>query len=148
MKKQLVIEGKGALQITRKGAVGKKLPDLETMFEDEGDPLQDVAYDDNDLEQSANSENSELLRQFKEKKKALFDQYRVAADQDYWVALCFQCQDQRDEFLRQARWDAMDGRYVNGLEVARQLGLDVKPIQLKPRPIRGKANKYTKEEVI
>ena len=146
--KKIEITPKSQSKLSSKKGSAKRLPRLETMFEDEGDPLVAVDYIEGNLEQSAANEESEILRLLKEKKKALFDQYRLNYDTDYWCALCFQSHEQRDEFLSKSGWSALDGKYVNGLEIARRLGLDVKPITLKPRGLRGHPKKYKREEVI
>jgi hypothetical protein len=135
-------------QISRRGKRILKLPRLETMFEDEGDPLEDVDYNPNDLEASATNEMTEIVRQIKEQKKALQDRFRVARDPDYWLALCFQSHEQRDEFLQKSGWAAPDTKYLNGLEIAARLGVSVSPIEIKPLPLRGKPKKYQGKEVM
>jgi len=126
----------------------KRLPDIETMFNVDGDPLEDVDFDPNDLEASATAEMSEIVRLIKEKKKESSDRFRTANDTDYWVALCFQCREQRDEFLRKAGWSDLGEKYLNGLEIARRLGVDVEVFDLKPLPLRGKPKKFSRKEVI
>jgi hypothetical protein len=126
----------------------KRLPDIETMFDVDGDPLEDVDFDPNDLEASATAEMSEIVRLIREKKKESSDRFRIANDTDYWVALCFQCREQRDEFLRKAGWSDVGEKYLNGLEIARRLGVDVEVFDLKPLPLRGKAKKFSRKEVI
>jgi len=127
----------------------KRLPNLDTMFEDEGDPLEDVPYEElaNDLEASADAEMSEMLRQIKERRKADRDRFRVARDPAYFLVLCFQSHDQRNEFLAKSGWGE-DTCYLNGLEISRRLGLDVAPIEIKPLAFRGKPGKYSKMEVL
>jgi hypothetical protein len=125
-----------------------RLPELETMFDFDGDPLEGVEYDPNDLEASAERELSEIARLIKEQKRAVLDRFRVANDPDYWVALCFQCHEQRDEFLVNAGWADLGDKYLNGLEVARRLGVPVKIYDVSPLPLRGKPKKFTREEVI
>lgn len=143
------IERKTA-QIKPRAGRGKieRLPVLETMFEDQGDPLEDVEYDPADLERSANAEMSEILKQIIEDKKALQDRFRVARDPDYWVALCFQSREQRDEFLEKTGWGESGTRFLNGLDISRRVGAEISPIELTPLPLRGKPSKYTEEEVI
>jgi hypothetical protein len=132
----------------RKRGPIKRLPVLETMFEDEGDPLEAVDYDIPDLEQTADAEMSEILRQLKERRKAQGDRFRVARDPEYFLVLCFQSQEQRNEFLAKSGWGPADAKYMNGLEIARRLGLDVAPIEIKPLPFRGKSHKFSESEVL
>lgn len=149
MKKRPVIEKKTFSMGKRERISLKKLPDLATMFEDEGDPLEDVEYQENDLETNADSEMSEMLRQIKERRKAQNDRFRAARDPDYYVVLCFQSHDQKEEFLQKSGW-AAEARtcYLNGLEICRRLGIDVQPIEIKPLELRGKPKKYSRSEVL
>ena len=130
-----------------KGKISK-LPRLETIFEDDGDPLEDVEYDDGNLELSADRELSEIVKQIKERRQARMEMFRVARDPDYWFALCFQSREQRDEFLQKSGWIDLGDKYLNGLAIARRLGLDVPPVELKPIPLRGNPKKYSEKEVI
>lgn len=123
-------------------------PDLETIFEDDGDPLEAVEYDENDLEASSDNEMTEIVRQIKAEKKAQYERFRIGRDPHYYLIVCFQSTDQRDEFAHKAGWDTVDGRFVNGLEVSKKLGLDVAAIPLKPLPQRGKPHLYRSEEVL
>ncbi len=148
MKERPVIEKKTVSLDKRERASLKKLPDLATMFEDEGDPLEDVEYDENDLEASADAEMSEILRQIKERRKAQNDRFRIARDPRYFVVLCFQSHDQVNEFLRKSDWAEEDTVYLNGLEIARRLGVDVQPIALEPLKLRGRPKKYSRAEVL
>lgn len=126
----------------------KRLPRLETMFEDEGDPLEDVDYQENDLEHSAESEMSAVLLELRERRKANADMFRVARDPEYFCLLCFQSREQKEEFLQKVGWIDLGDKYLNGLEVCRRLGMDVEPIDLKPLKQRGKPGKYSLREVL
>lgn len=138
--------GKGIGRIAK---IDRNAPDFETVFEEEdADPLGAVEYDENDLEASAEREMTELVRQIKAEKKAQYDRFRVGRDPDYYVVVCFQSHDQRDEFLQKSGWAPEGERFVNGLDVCRRLGLDVAPISLEPLPQRGKPRKYSREEVL
>lgn len=123
-------------------------PEFETLFEDDGDPLEDVEYDEDDLEASAEAEMSEVVRQIKEERAARRERFRVARDPDYYLVLCFQSRAQRDEFNRLSGLAAEGVRFVNGLEVARQLGIEIEAIPLEPLPQRGKPHLYSREEVL
>jgi hypothetical protein len=124
-------------------------PDFDTVFEEEdGDPLAGVDYDENDLEASADREMTELVRQIKADKQAKHERFRIGRDPDYYVLVCFQSRDQRNEFLQKSGWAPENTQFVNGLDVCRRLGVDVKPIPLEPLPQRGKPHKYSREEVL
>ncbi len=147
--KKLTIE-RHEIKIGKKGYKPLRMPRLETMFEDEGDPLEAVPYEElkDDLEASATAEMSELVRQIKEKRQADRDRFRVLREPDYFVVLCFQSRDQRNEFLAKSEWAEEDTKYLNGLEICRRLGIDVQPIEIKPLKFRGKPHRFSKEEVL
>jgi len=142
------IEPKIMKTATKKTRIAKRLPNLKTMFEDEGDPLEDVEYNDADLEASADAEMTEIVKQIKERKRQMQERFRVANDTDYWFAMCFQSREQRDEFLRLTGWAAPGEKYLSGLKVAQVLGVEIGVIELDPKPLRGKPRKYTRKEVI
>jgi hypothetical protein len=147
MKERIVIQKKPIAR-ARKTRQPKNAPKFETMFEDEGDPLEDVDYGSDDLEISADNEMTAIVQQIKEQKKAQQDRFRIARDPDYWCALCFQSHEQRDQFLDIIGWRDLGEKYLNGLEVARRLGVEVKWFPMSPLPQRGKPKKYTRKEVI
>jgi hypothetical protein len=122
-------------------------PDFESLFETDGDPLEGVEYDLESLEVSAENEMSETLRQIREDRAAQRERFRVARDPAYFLVVCFQSHEQRDAFAQQVGWAATDGVFVNGLEVARMLGVDVPPIPIAPLPQRGKPHLYNPSEV-
>ena len=128
--------------------IDRNAPDLDTMFEDEGDPLELVEYDDENLEASAESEMSEIVRQIKADKKARYERFRIEQNKHYYLMLCFQSRDQRDEFAQATGWATVEGRFVNGLDVARRLGVDIEAFKLEPVKGRGKPHLYSREEVL
>ncbi len=95
-------------------------------------PLSDVEYP-GDLQGNVDAEISAVLQNILAERAHKRDEFRLLADSEYWLCICFQSYEQKMEFLRQARWDHLGDKYVNGLEVARLLGLDVQPIFLPSR---------------
>ena len=147
--KKVVLGKKQGPVLAKRGRQSlKRLPVLETMFEDEGDPLGKVEYSAGDVEGNATKEMSEILKQLTERRKAQRDLFRVARDPDYFICLCFQSHEQRNEFLAKSGWGEADERYINGLQVCRLLGIDVQPIEIKPLKLRGKPSKYSETEVL
>ena len=57
-------------QIARTGKGIDKTPRIETIFDDDMDPLENVEYDVDNLEASAEVEMSEIVKQIKEQRKA------------------------------------------------------------------------------
>lgn len=66
-----------------------------------------------------------------ERKKAS-QTIEASRDTDYVVQVVFLDRKQRDAFLSQTGWDKYGKRYVNGLELARQLGVELPESNYKP----------------
>jgi hypothetical protein len=73
--------------------------------------------------------------------------YRLLVDHEYWVCLCFQSRDQKEEFLAKAGWADLGEKYVDGLALAERLGVDVKPVPLTTK-VAPKSPKSLREEVM
>lgn len=147
-KPKVQIERPTGLRRARVQKIDRNAPDLETVFEDDGDPLEAVEYEPGDIQTNADLEMSEIVAQIKAEKKAQYERFRTARDPNYYLVVCFQSHEQRDEFVQKAGWATVYDTFVNGLDVARALGLDVEPIPLEPLPRRGKPHLYTSKEVL
>jgi hypothetical protein len=113
---------------TRKAATfsRKKMPDnpLDRM-EYTGDPEAD-SKKEGDL-------TLEALRN-KELQKEIRDKLRVMTDSEFWCALCFETHAQKDAFL-QAVGVYNDGdKYIDGVDFARRLGIDLPKSDVHYRP--------------
>lgn len=114
--------------------LGEVAPNFDSMFFPDGDePLE---YPTTDAEDSVDYEISEALRRIKEEKAARREQYRVMTDPNFFLVVCFQSTVQRDEFIEKAGWDDLGFPYVDGLRLARLLGVDVQPIHLPRKQVR------------
>jgi hypothetical protein len=111
-----------------RGMVAPKFGSLLTARPEGDSPILDMP-DMDDPEANVDAEVSEVLQQIAAAKKERRDAYRVMTDPNFYLVVCFQSTDQRDEFVRQAKWQAV-GAFVDGLDVARRLGLDVPPINM------------------
>ena len=63
------------------------------------------------------------LEAFKARAKAETERRQTATDSEYWVALCFETREQKEEFLEKIGMLAEGDKYVDGLELAKKLGL-------------------------
>lgn len=123
-------------------------PDFESMFEEpDENPMQDIALT-GDLQADADAGMSEALREIIERKRHTQERFRVAVDPEYFFCVCFQSREQKDEFLQKAGWEDMGDKYLNGIEVARRLNIPVAIIPLEPLKIRGRVNRYKKDDII
>jgi hypothetical protein len=60
--------------------VDRNAPNLETVFEDDGDPLEAVEYEPGEIQTNADREMSEIVAQIKAEKKAQYERFRTARD--------------------------------------------------------------------
>lgn len=76
-----------------------------------------------DLEKEAAAESFAILDAFK--KRAADENARLtdATDSEFWIAMCFQTREQKDEFLRKANFDKFGDKYLDGMKVAEQMGI-------------------------
>lgn len=88
------------------------------------DLMAGYAYTGNAEKDSA-AEMSAVLRGFKERAKAEGLRRKKATESGYWLCLCFQSQEQVDEFLRNSKWG--NTRYLDGQKVAKKLGVEITP---------------------
>jgi hypothetical protein len=107
----------------------------------------DSLPDTGDLEGNTQAEISAALAFIIAEKKIRRDAYRVMVDHEYWVCVCFQSRDQKEEFLDKAKWRDLGEKYIDGLALAKRMRLDVQPIPLNAK-LPPKAPKSLREEVM
>lgn len=78
---------------------------------------------DETIEEESKRELSELEKGFKERAKAEQERMMLATDSEYWVALCFQSRDQKEQFLRALDLMQLGDKYLDGWQVAKKLGV-------------------------
>lgn len=71
------------------------------------------------------AEISETLRKFKERAKAEEQRFTDNTDSEFWICLGFQGREQKEEFLRLTGIIALGDKYLDGMEVARLLGVEL-----------------------
>mgnify|MGYP001577400162 CR=1 FL=1 len=82
------------------------------------------------------AEMSELLKKFKASAKEEQRLFQQNIDSEYWVAICFQSREQKEEFLRLAGWLQFGDKYLDGLEVADKMGMKIGHLTQKPRAVK------------
>lgn len=139
-------------KIHRSGAsLGKSNePDFDSLFEDVENPLQNLGGSlTGEIEHDMNLQTSEALSAAIDARKALEDRFRVAQSDGFYFCLCFQSEEQKEDFLRKAGWeDLAEDRYINGLEIARRMNIEIPYIPLTPMSLRGKRERYKKMSFI
>jgi hypothetical protein len=98
------------------------------------------------LEESTQQELGAVGQAIAEAKRAQYDYFRASTSPDFYVLLCFQTPDQRDEFVTQAGWGEAGDRFLDGLEIAARLGVSIQPIPIEPRRLP-KVPRLLREEV-
>ena len=85
--------------------------------------------DDETAEQHADRVLSEAEQAFKDRAKAEQKRFELATDSEYWLAMCFQSRQQKEDFLAALREKLGlkdDGdKYLDGWEVAKALGIQL-----------------------
>lgn len=58
-----------------------------------------------------------------------------AVDTEHWIAICFQTRVQKEQFLRALGWIDLGDKYLDGRELAAQMGIALAdgPIRSQPR---------------
>jgi len=75
------------------------------------------------LEAEMAADTNEMLEAFKARAKAENVRLRDATDSEHWVAVCFQTREQKEEFLKKANIIQYGDKYLDGMKVARALGI-------------------------
>ena len=78
-------------------------------------------------------ELSELLKKFKAQSKEERKTFIENVDSEYWVAICFQSREQKDEFLVQAGLAQYGDKYLDGMDVAEHMGIHISHLTPKIR---------------
>jgi hypothetical protein len=122
---------KPSVMLKRKGGDLPKFDSLFGAYPAEGipDPLADLPIAD-DPDESVGNEVSAALQAIRDEKAQRRDAYRTIVDTEYWFCVCFQNRAQKDEFLRLAGWIDHGDKYLDGLEIARRMGIKIEPIKL------------------
>lgn len=126
----------------------RDIPDLEDMA-GSGDPFAEAPEIENPLagvDQTQSTEDVsaaelEALQVAFEKRRdssarAVTDWMNQALDSEYWVALCFQTREQKEQFLRITRLIGLGDKYIDGRKAAKLLGYPVEPAESRQRPLR------------
>ena len=78
---------------------------------------------------------------FQERAKTEQARLTLATDSEYWVCLCFETRQQKEAFLQRTKLADLGDKHINGLEVAKRLGVPFKPEERVKWPRRrGHAN--------
>ena len=131
---------------------GEVAPNFDSLFDPSGiaNPLAGLKPQDG-MTETAEQEIFVALAAIKAEKQQRRDQYRVLTSPNFYAVVCFQSEEQRDEFLVKSGWAVPGTKYLDGLELAARLGVDVQPINLprktaKPAPKSLRGHEFIEPE--
>jgi hypothetical protein len=77
------------------------------------------------VEEDVEKELSDILQGFKGRADKENQRILDATDSEYWVAVCFQTREQKEEFLKKIGVDmeTMGDKYIDGMELAKIMGI-------------------------
>lgn len=78
------------------------------------------------VEVDSKAEVSAVLQGFRDRAKAEAKRYELATDSEYWLAVCFQSREQKEEFLRAVKMLADGDKYLDGRKLAANLGIKLR----------------------
>lgn len=108
---------KGKLQPAKPGGGTKNQPPAPGP-QDNDSPLP--------VETGSEEELSELLKGFKSRADREDTRMIDATDSEYWICICFQTREQKEEFLDLLHLLDIGDKYLDGMQVAKRLGLSLK----------------------
>lgn len=73
---------------------------------------------------------AELHKGFRERMANEAKRRELATDTEFWVCVVFQDRDQKDQFLRGARWGGLGDKYIDGEQLAERMGVHVDKSQI------------------
>lgn len=126
---------------------GKKRPRFESLTEAGLENPLDEFGDTLGLEGNSEREISAALQAVLNERAGRKDEFRIGRSRRYYSIICFQSEDQKKEFLDAIGWS--HDRFLNGLEIAHSLGVEIEPINLPMRKYSKTTPKLLrKQEVI
>lgn len=82
----------------------------------------------------------EVQKSFRERIKMENERFQNTTDSEYWFAVCFQTREQKEAFLKAMNLFLIGDKYLDGVEVAKQLGINIPTANINYLP-NGKVDK-------
>ena len=76
-------------------------------------------------EKDAKADLDEVQKSFRERIKTENNRFKNTTDNEYWFAMCFQTREQKEAFLKAMNLFLICDKYLDGVEVAKQLGINI-----------------------
>ncbi len=150
LQKQTVKLEKQAGPTLGAGKVGlerKVRPNFDSMFNPDGmeNPL-DALPEIDDPQAADEAALSTMYATIKAEKAARREAYRTLIDPEYFCVVCFQNREQKDNFLKAVGWEHLGDKYLDGLAIARIMGVPIEPQLLEAKPVREAPKKLREVE--
>ena len=132
LERPTIVRSSNKIERLKRPPKGKEWPRFEAMFDPEGRSRLDDIEMSGDAELDAQAEYDDVERDFMDNVRVEGDPYRTALDPEFYFVVCFQSRKQKDEFLALSGIGVAVGgdKYIDGLKLARHLGVAVEPIPL------------------
>lgn len=92
-------------------------------------PFDNIEYTGNDAT-DAKAEFNEAQKAFAERNRKEQERFRLATDSEYWCCLVFQTREQKEAFLSTMKWIRHGDKYIDGVKVAREMGVEIPAAQV------------------
>jgi len=96
-----------------------------------------------DLEARSLNETSAILDAFKDRAKNENARLLDATDSEHWIAICFQSREMKEEILRKLDLIKHGDKYLDGMKVARALGVKLES----PVPSNRKITRFKRDNI-
>jgi hypothetical protein len=97
--------------------------------QEDAPPIVHAEPDENSIAGVAETGLNEIKNAFRLRREQENKRFLDATDTEYWICLCFQSREQKEEFVEKTGWCQRDEKYLNGVKVARKLGLTLAEIK-------------------
>lgn len=76
-------------------------------------------------EEGTKEDIAKVKSAFQQRSEAEQKRFELATDSEYWLCVCFQSRDQKEEFLQASGLEPLGDKYLDGWEVAKKLGVKI-----------------------
>lgn len=93
-----------------------------------------------DAERDSKADLDAVQQGFRNRAKQEAARFELVTDSEYWTCICFQSRAQNEQFLAALKLLDLGDKYLDGLQVAKRLGIKIDPVSV-PYNTSEKVNK-------
>jgi hypothetical protein len=82
-------------------------------------------FDQQSTEEGMASDLADLQASFAQRAKLEKERIQTTVDSEYWVCISFDSRQQKHAFLRAMGWDKLGNKFLDGVELAKLLGVEL-----------------------